>query len=87
MDAQPLHDLAKSPQSLRFPPQFSAVLRMKSQLAAAAGQVPQLHRVACEFTPACGPGLMRFPELLLTAKKKWWNVYFSLALTKQLSYD
>ena len=78
MDAQPLHDLAKSPQRLRFPPQFSAVLRMKSQLAAAAGQVPQLHRVACEFTPACGPGLMRFPELLLTAKKNGGMLTFPL---------
>ena len=69
MDATPLHDLAPSPQSLRFSPQFSAVLRMKSQLAAAAGQVLQFHPFACEFTPACGPGLFRVPQLLLTAKK------------------
>ena len=71
MDANTLHDLAPSPQSLRFFPQFSAVLRMKSQLAAAAGQVLQFHPVACEFMPACGPRLFRFPQLLLTAKKRW----------------
>ena len=70
MDAKPLPTLANFPQSLRFSPQFSAVLRMKSQLAAAAGQVLQLHPVACEFTPACGPELMRVPELLPAAKKR-----------------
>ena len=43
MDAKPLPTLANFPQSLRFSPQFSAVLRMKSQLAATAGQVLQLH--------------------------------------------
>ena len=78
MDAKPLQHLAKSPQSLRFSPQFSAVLCMKSQLAAAAGQVLQLHPVACEFTPACGSELMRVPELLLTAKKNGGMLTFPL---------
>ena len=67
-------------------PQFSAVLCMRSPLAVAAGQILQLHRVACEFMPACGPELMRFPQLLLTAKKMV-NVNFAIALTKLLSYD
>ena len=59
MDATPLQHpcklSAKSPIS-------SAVLRMKSQLAAVAGQVLQLHPVACEFMPGCGSELMRVPR-------------------------
>ena len=69
MDAQPCKVSAKSPQSLRFPPQFSAVLRMQLQLAATAGHILQLHPVACEFMPTCGPALMRVPGRCLPQKK------------------
>ena len=73
MDATPLHTLAKFPQNLApLPifPRFRSFPEMWCRLAAAAGQVLQLHPVACEFTPACGPELMRVPELLPAAKKR-----------------